>query len=105
LSACVESNALLNVLINHTTILAPALPQVPRTATDNKSFHNFHSSLNATKVTKSRRRCGMAYSIRRRDKECERKITSEYLKEKASRKTWHTMDNDITVDLKINMVN
>jgi hypothetical protein len=56
--------------------------------------------MNSTKVTQSRRRCGMAYSICRRDKKCERKITSEYLKEKASCKTWHTMDNDITVDLK-----
>ena len=41
----------------------------------------------------------MAYSICRREKKCERKITSENLKEKASCKTWHTTDNDITVDL------
>jgi hypothetical protein len=54
----------------------------------------------AMKVTKSRRRCGMAYSICRRDKKCERKITSENPKEKASCKTRNTMDNDITVDLK-----
>jgi len=42
----------------------------------------------------------MAYSICRRNKICERKITSENLKEKASCKTWHTMNNDTTVDLK-----